>query len=58
MTIYRYKYTNNMATKVKNFTIPEEILESLKNYSEKTLIPQSALVTKLLKEFFEKENNK
>jgi hypothetical protein len=47
-----------MATKVKNFTIPEEILESLKNYSEKTLIPQSALVTKLLKEFFEKENNK
>lgn len=47
-----------MATKVKNFTIPEEIIEKLASYSEKNLVPQSALVTKLLKEFFEKNKIK
>ena len=44
-----------MATKTKTFTIPEEILEKLASYSENSLIPQSALITKLLKEFFEKQ---
>jgi hypothetical protein len=55
MTIYSHK-NNNMATKVKNFTIPEEILEKLAFYSKENLVPQSALITKLLKEFFEKNN--
>lgn len=43
-----------MATKTKTFTLPEEILEKLASYSEESLIPQSALIAKLLKEFFEK----
>ncbi len=47
-----------MATKVKNFTIPEDILKKLASYSEESLVPQSALVTKLLKEFFEKKEKK
>lgn len=47
-----------MATKVKNFTIPEEILKKLNDYSKKSLIPQSRLVTKLLKDFFINEEEK
>ena len=43
-----------MATKVKNFTIPEEILEKLAAYSKEHMVPQSALISKLLKNFFEK----
>lgn len=46
-----------MATKVENFTIPEEIVKDLNEYSKKTMIPKSRLVTKLLKDFFEKIKN-
>ncbi len=41
-----------------NFTIPEEILEILNNYSKKTMIPKSRIVTKLLRDFFEKNKIK
>lgn len=47
-----------MATKVKNFTIPEEILKKLADYSKTNLVPQSALVTKLLSDFFKKNKTK
>lgn len=43
-----------MANKKENFTIPEEILEKLKDYSKTTMVPKSKLVSKLLLEFFNK----
>lgn len=47
-----------MASKTKTFTFPEEILEKLAVYSKESMVPQSALISKLLKEFFEKHEQK
>jgi hypothetical protein len=47
-----------MANKKVNFTIPEDILKTLNYYSKETMIPKSRLVSKLLKEFFIKNNEK
>ena len=44
-----------MATKVKNFTIPEETLKALREYSDKTMIPQSRIVSSLLQKFLSNE---
>ena len=38
----------------ETFTIPKELIKLLEEYSEKTMIPKSRLIAKLLKEFFEK----
>ncbi len=45
-----------MATTREIFTIPEEIVKKLNSYSKESLIPKSRLITKLLIEFFEKNN--
>jgi metal-responsive CopG/Arc/MetJ family transcriptional regulator len=42
----------------ENFTIPSELIKKLNEYSKESLIPKSALIAKLLKEFFEKNNKK
>jgi len=39
----------------ETFTIPSELLKKLSDYSKQTMIPKSRLVSKLLKDFFEKE---
>ena len=41
-----------------NFTIQKDVLKLLDAYAEKTMIPKSRLVSKLLKDFIEKENSK
>ena len=38
-----------------DFTLPKEIATKLENYKKQTLVPKSALVSKLLKEFFDKD---
>ncbi len=38
----------------ETFTIPEELVKKLNEYSKISLIPKSRLVSKLLKEFFVK----
>lgn len=43
-----------MATKVENFTIPEELIKKLNDYKKESMIPKSTLVSKLLEEFFNK----
>lgn len=48
-----------MATKVENYSIPEDILKKLSEYSKETMIPKSRIVSMLLKNFLnEKENAK
>lgn len=42
-----------MANIKETFTIPEEILKKLNDYSNKSMVPKSRLVSKLLKEFLE-----
>jgi len=44
-----------MATKREIFTIPEEIIIELNAFSKESLIPKSKLITKLLKDFFDKQ---
>lgn len=39
------------------FCLPKEIFKQLNEYHERTMVPKSKLVAKLLKEFFEKEKN-
>lgn len=47
-----------MATKVENFTIPEELIKKLNDYKKETMIPKSTLVSKLLYDFFKKQEAK
>ncbi len=42
-----------MANLKKTFTIPEEIIKLLNEYSKKTMIPESRLVSKLLNDFLQ-----
>jgi len=44
-----------MARLKDTFTIPEEIVKQLNEYSKKSMIPKSKLVSKLLKDFFDKQ---
>ena len=46
-----------MATKVENYSIPEETLKKLSEYSKKTMIPKSRIVSMLLKEFLQEKND-
>ena len=38
-----------------DFTIPKELVEKLADFKKRTMVPKSQLVSKLLKNFFEKE---
>jgi len=40
------------------FSLPEELIEKLKEVSEKTMIPQAKLVEQALKEVISKNENK
>jgi metal-responsive CopG/Arc/MetJ family transcriptional regulator len=42
----------------ETYTIPEEFVNKLNEYSKKSMIPKSRLVTKLLKDFLENEAKK
>ncbi len=42
----------------ETYTIPEELVNKLNEYSKKSMIPKSRLVTKLLKDFLENEAKK
>src|ERR1035437_162005 len=43
-----------MATKREIYTIPDNVVKTFNTFSKRNLIPKSALVTQLLREFFKK----
>ncbi len=47
-----------MATIRETYTIPEELVKKLNKYSADKMIPKSRLVSKLIKEFLDKEISK
>ncbi len=48
------KYKNKAMLSV---TIDKELYEKIEQYNEETMVSKSALVNKLIKEFFNKKNN-
>jgi predicted transcriptional regulator len=38
-----------------NFSLPIELIEKLQEYSEETMIPQSRIVEKAIKEYIERQ---
>lgn len=47
-----------MKTKNLTFCIPKELTEKLEKHYQETMIPKSRLVSKLLEEYFKKQENK
>ena len=47
-----------MAKIKETFTIPEELVKQLAEYSKESMVPKSRLIAKLLKEFFENINKR
>lgn len=45
-----------MATKQEHYTIPEGIIEKLNQYSKKSMIPKSRIVSMLLEKFLKGKN--
>lgn len=45
-----------MSTSREIFTIPKELVTKLTDYKKRTMVPKSQLVSKLLKDFFDKES--
>ena len=41
--------------KVVNFSLPIELISKLQEYSEETMIPQSRIVEKAIKEYIERQ---
>jgi len=47
-----------MANIRETFTIPENLVKKLNEHSAKSLIPKSKLISKLLDDYFNKQNEK
>jgi predicted DNA-binding protein len=57
MVIYIYKEVLQMAKKRVTYTLDEELIKRLREYSDKTMIPQAKIVNEALIEYLNKNES-